>query len=135
MHRIAPLLLAGAVLVCAAPASSEPRSAKAEAQLQRWIGGKVAGAPVDCLPAFRPDDMVVIDNQTILFKGNHNVVYRNDPPGGCSPMKTGGYSLVTRSTSNRLCRGEIAQVVDVRSGVIAGSCAMGPFVPYQAPAR
>ena len=130
MYRTAALCLAATVSVFAASAASEPRSTKAERQLQNWIGGKVAGAPVDCLTAFRPDDMVIIDNQTILFKGNHDVVYRNDPPGGCAPMKGGGYSLVTRSTTNRLCRGEIAQVVDLRTGVISGSCAMGSFTPY-----
>jgi len=135
MHRALALLLAAVVSAYAASAASEPRSTKAEAQLQSWLGGKVAGPPVDCLPSFQPDDMVVIDNKTILFKGYHDVVYRNDPPGGCSPMGTGGYSLVTRSTSSRLCRGDIAQVVDLRSGVISGSCAMGSFVPYQGAAR
>jgi hypothetical protein len=135
MRKIAPLLLSATVLLCAAPATSQPRSPKAEMQLQQWLGGKVAGQPIDCMTAFRPSDMVVIDDNTILFKGHHNVVYRNDPPGGCSPMSLGGYALVTRSTTNRLCRGEIAQVVDLRTGVINGGCAMGSFVPYHSATR
>jgi hypothetical protein len=133
MRPAAFLFLTVAASACAASAMTEPRTPKAERTLQRELAGKVAGAPVSCLPPFRTGDMTVVDDNTVLFKGGHNRVYRNDPPGGCSPMSWGGYTLVTRSNSAQMCRGDIVQVVDVGSGQIAGSCALGDFIPYQIP--
>jgi len=135
MRRTALLLIAAAGSACAASAMTEPRTAKAEKTLLTELQGKVAGAPVSCLPPFRTNDMIVVDDNTVLFREGRNKVYRNDPPGGCAPMGNVGYTLVTRSTSSRMCRGEIVQVTDLRSGVVAGSCSLGDFIPYQAVAR
>jgi hypothetical protein len=41
-----------------------------------------------------------------------------------------GNALVTRTTETRLCRGDIAQVVDVASRTTLGSCSFGDFTPY-----
>jgi hypothetical protein len=133
MRPAAFVILAVAASACAASAMTQSRTPKAERTLQRELGGKVAGAPVSCLPPFRPGDMTVVDDNTVLFRASHNRVFRNDPPGGCSPMGWGGYALVTRSTSAQMCRGDIVQIVDVGSGQIAGSCALGDFIPYAVP--
>jgi hypothetical protein len=37
---------------------------------------------------------------------------------------------VTRSSGSGLCRGDIARVADVSTGMIVGSCAVGDFIPY-----
>lgn len=130
MRPAAFLLIAVSASACAASAMTEPRSPKAEKRLVSELQGKVAGAPISCLPPLRGRDMIVIDDNTVLFREGSRRVYRNDPPGGCSPMGFGGYTLVTRSISSQLCRGDIVQVTDLRSGIIAGSCALGDFVPY-----
>jgi hypothetical protein len=39
--------------------------------------------------------------------------------------------MVTRTTSTRLCEGDIATVVDPVSGIFHGSCALGAFTPYR----
>ena len=128
------LIIAAASSACAASAAPEPRTAKAETQLTKALADKVAGPPVSCLPPHRTNDMTIIDDNTILFRDGRNRVYRNDPPGGCPPMGR-GYTLVTRSTSSQMCRGDIVQVVDLTSRITAGSCSLGDFIPYQAFAR
>jgi hypothetical protein len=44
-----------------------------------------------------------------------------------------GNTLVLRSSGGSLCRGEIGEVVDLRSGVTMGSCVLGDFIPYSRP--
>jgi hypothetical protein len=133
MRLAAILIIAAGASACAASAANEPRTAKAEVELQKELVGKVAGAPVKCLPSYRSNDMTIIDDNTILFRDGRNRVYRNDPLGGCSPMGNAGYTLVTRSFTGQMCRGDIVQVVDLTSRMIAGSCSLSDFVPYQVP--
>ncbi|HMI40276.1 MAG TPA: hypothetical protein VK485_03470 [Sphingomicrobium sp.] len=133
MRPAAIILITAAASACAASAATGPRTARAERDLQRELVGKVAGAPVKCLPSYRSNDMTIIDDNTILFRDGRNRVYRNDPLGGCSPMGSAGYTLVFRPLSGQMCRGDIVQVTDLRSRMIAGSCSLGDFVPYQVP--
>jgi hypothetical protein len=133
--RVSALALIAACSACTSSDVSEPRSARAETELTRALAGKVAGAPVKCLPSFRTNDMTIIDDNTILFREGRRRVYRNDPPGGCSPMGRGGYALVTHSLAGEMCRGDIVRVVDLSSQMMTGSCSLGDFVPYQAAAK
>jgi len=132
MRAAALLLITIAASACASSAVSEPRTAKAETRLATALAGKVAGAPVKCLPSYRTNDMTIIDDDTILFREGRNLVYRNDPPGGCSPMGNAGYTLVTRTITGQMCRGDIVRVVDLTSKITAGSCSLGEFIPYRA---
>jgi len=131
MRPAALLLIAVSASACAASAMTEPRSAKAEAKLQSALQGKVAGAPISCLPPYRTNDMTIVDDNTILFRDGRKRVYRNDPPGGCAPMGSGHYALVRRSISSQMCRGDIVSVVDLTSKITVGSCSLGQFVPYR----
>ena len=130
MRPLAFIVIAAAAATCASSAISEPRTAKAQTRLQELLGDKTAGTPVDCLPTHN-DDMVVIDDNTILFRVGRNSFYRNDPPGGCPPLGRGSFALVTRTPSSALCRGDIATVVDVPAKTTVGSCTLGEFVPYR----
>ena len=129
---ILALTAASALAGCAtAPQAPMARSAEAEADLQRLLAGKSAGAPVNCLPAWRRNDMVVIDDNTVVFRDSASRSYRNDfRGGGCSQLGGGWYTLVTKTTGSSLCSGDIAQVVDIKSGMTVGSCVLGDFVPY-----
>ena len=131
MRAAALLIIAAAGAACASSAFSEPRTFKADAKLSKALAGKVAGPPVRCLPPARTNGMTIIDDNTILFRRNSKLVYRNDPPGGCHPLAHGRFSLVTRTMGSGLCRGDIAQVVDNMTGMPAGACALGDFVPYR----
>jgi hypothetical protein len=131
--KILSIPLAAVVLASCAPmAPPEARSPQAEAKLQEVLTGMVPGTPMTCLPPHRTNEMITIDDNTILFRRGQTV-YRNDPVGGCPGLASGFYTLVTRSTGSGLCRGDIAQVADVSSGMTVGSCALGDFVPYTRP--
>lgn len=136
MRRLAALTLAAAILAgCATYAADQPayRSVKNDLEFRKALAGKVPGRPVDCLPSYRSSDMQVIDDNTILFRDGRTT-YVQSPRGGCSPLGSGHYTLVTRSHGGMgLCRGDIARVVDLTAGFTVGSCAIESFVPFRAP--
>lgn len=132
MRSLSLLLVAAALGSCAT--GPEPaRTAEAQAHLDKLIAGKVPSEPISCLRHQRANDMVVIDDGTVLFKDGRTV-YRNDFQGGsCSNLGRGNYALVTRTSGSGLCRGDIAEVRDLSAGMAVGSCVLGDFVPYRAP--
>lgn len=138
MSRLSLILLAGAALGACSAGMDAPfqRTPRQEAQLRRALAGKVAERPVDCLPTFRSADMEVVDDYTILFHDGSNRVFVQSPHGGCAPLGSGHYTLVTNIIgSSSLCRGDISRVVDLPNGFVVGSCAMSDFVPYVRPRR
>ena len=134
MRSISLLLIGAAIVGCTTGAAEQPiRTADKQRQYDQLLVGKVAGPPLSCLPTFRQDDMVVIDDRTIAFRQGSSRTYVNHMQGGCSNLG-GGYALVTRSFGGgQLCRGDIAQVVDLSSRMTVGSCVFGDFVPYARP--
>ena len=134
--RMISVLIAGAVLASCSTAPPAPtRTAAKDHEFQQLLSGKVAGAPISCLPHYRSGDMRVIDDETIAFKDGARV-YVAHMQGGCTNLGRGSYALVTRQYGSAdLCRGDIAQVVDVLNGFTVGSCVFGDFVPYVRPGR
>ena len=136
MRRFVALALTAATLSgCAYNSAPQPRSPRAAQELDRYLAGRVAGPAQSCLPTYRSQDMVVIDENTLLFRDGANRVWRTELRGGCSGLGTPGRALLTRQFgSSQLCRGEIAQVIDTSSGgFIVGSCSFGDFVPFNGP--
>lgn len=138
MRGISLILLGAMLASCAAPppGATPIRSAKAESRYQELLSGKVAQAPVSCLPAFRTtgSDMVIIDQNTVAFKRNSSRVYVAHMQGGCPNLGVGPYALVTHQVGTAtLCRGDIAQVVDTLAHTTVGSCVFGDFTPYVRP--
>nr|WP_314442255.1 hypothetical protein [uncultured Sphingomonas sp.] len=129
------LASAGLLASCATTGTPEPRSPRALAELASFLDGRVPGKAVSCLPTYRRNDLVVIDENTILFRDGSNRVWRNDFKGPCNGLGRPGTALLTRQFSSNLCSGEIAQVIDTSQGFTVGSCALGDFVPYTGPGR
>ena len=131
--RAIPILLTAAILAgCMTQPPAPTRSAKGQADFQRLTEGKVAGAPIACLPpSARTRNMVTIDDSTVAFEDGRNRTYVNHLHGSCSSLDSGFYTLVTRSHgSSSLCTGDMADVMDVRNGISVGSCSLGEFIPY-----
>ena len=128
--RIPAILLVGAALVasCApAPVGHTPRAAQ---QLASALAGRTPGQPVNCIPTFRANEMQVIDDETILFRDG-STIYLQKTKGSCPGLASGANTLVTRSRGiNQLCSGDIQRLGNLPSGVGAGACVFGPFVPY-----
>lgn len=131
MRGISLLLIGAALAGCTAAAQEQPtRTAKAQHQYQELLAGKVAQAPVSCLPYYNSNDMVVIDDHTVAFKVGTGRVYLNNMQGGCHNLG-GTYALLTKGYGGTgLCRGDIAQVVDLTNHITVGSCVFGDFTPY-----
>lgn len=123
----------GALTVSCSPAPPPPAGMAPVAQekLAKELAGLLPGKPEACLPHYRSQDMVTIDDNTLLFRDGRNRVYRNNLLGSCHIGP--GDALVTRSFGSSLCRGDIAQVADVRNNITVGSCVLGDFVPYTRP--
>jgi hypothetical protein len=121
----------GALISSCSPSPPVARTPMAQAQLAKELAGLVPGKPETCLPHYRSQDMVTIDDHTLLFRDGRNRVYRNNLIGSCHIGP--GDALVTRSFGANMCRGDIAQVADVRNNMTVGSCVLGDFIPYTRP--
>jgi hypothetical protein len=135
--RVISVLMAGAILAsCTTGPPAPTRTAQSQVEYQQLLTGKVAQAPISCLPHYQSGDMRVIDDNTIAFRNGSSRVFVAHMQGGCSNLSQGHNALVTRQFgSAELCRGDIAQVVDTLSGFTVGSCVFGDFVPYVRPGR
>jgi hypothetical protein len=136
--RLISVLMAGAMLASCTTGPPPPtyRSADKQRDFEMLVGGKVAQAPISCLPHYRSGDMRVIDDETIAFRDGSARTYVTHMRGGCNELSSGHYALVTNQVgSPDLCRGDIARVVDTLNGMTVGSCVFGDFVPYVRPGR
>lgn len=129
------LLLAGvAVASCSTTAQPPMRTVEGQQKLERILAGKVAGPPVSCLPSYRANDMVAIDEDTVIFKQGSGRAYVAHLQGGCNNLGRAPYTLLTRQVGTLgLCHGDIATVVDPINGFTVGSCVFGDFTPYTGP--
>ena len=133
MRSLPLLLAAAAVLGSCATASPEELAAAAardQSKLAALTAGKVSGAPMSCLPSYRSNDMIVVNENVVAFRDGQKRVYINNMQGGCLGLGAGRNALVTQTTGSSLCRGDIAQVLDTASRMNIGSCVFGDFVPY-----
>ena len=136
MRIILPFLAAGLAAGCMsgppserAQAAAAERDAEYSAELADALEGRVAGRPVSCINQRDIRSSKNIGERTILYDTG-SVIYRNDPPGGCEGPGL-GKTLITRTPSTQLCRGDIARVVDLSIPTEYGSCSYSDFVPYR----
>lgn len=131
---IPALALLGGYAGFAAVGAQSPSEREA-ARTAELMAGRTEGRPVSCVNMRDLGSSRSIGDGDILFEGpGRRIVYVNRPAGGCPDLGP-GRTLVTRTTTTRLCRGDIAQVVDPVSGMTYGGCGLGDFVPYTREAR
>lgn len=133
MMRGISLLLLGAFLVSCTTAPPPPSgTAERENRLQQLVAGKLAGTPQSCIPTItsHTNDMVVVDDQTLVFKAGGGRVYVNHLSPGCDHIGLGNSLITKQSSASSLCRGDIAQLQNLTAGTAVGSCVLGDFVPY-----
>lgn len=129
MRGLAWLPAAAALAACSAVPPPVP-SPRDESRLRAELAGRVAGAPAECLPHGRTHGVEAIGDR-LLFRDGSRVWLSHAEGGGCDRLEGANYTLVTRSFgSSRLCSGDLGRVVDLTTGMVAGSCVFGPFVPY-----
>ncbi len=134
MRTLGFALASAAALGGCATAPPQMANPAAEQRLQQLLAGKAAGPARSCLPAYRSSDMTIIDDNTVVFRDGRNRLWRSEMRSGCSRLGSGFYTLVTRTFGGQgPCGGDIAELVDLSSGITTGSCVWGDFVPYTRP--
>ena len=68
MRALALTAIALLATSCTTAYPSVAQQQRQARELQRELGGRVAGRPIRCLPTYRARDMLAIDEQTILFR-------------------------------------------------------------------
>lgn len=127
--KLVALMLLGSLAACNALGEGAPRTARAQSRLTEALAGKVAGLPQRCISRFARNEQQVIDRYTILYRNGADLLYRNDPQGGCGGLDR-NRTLVVTSINGDLCEGDIIRVVEPTSGALVGSCAFSDFIPY-----
>ena len=130
------LILAGALTFLAGCTMNDPADTRAadadRASLAAALEGfQQSGPPVSCVNQRDLQGNRSAGEGAIIFQGRtSNTLWVNRPAGGC-PLLNSGRALITRTPSTRLCRGDIASVVDLTSGMHYGACGLGDFTPYR----
>ena len=134
MRSISVLLFGATLASCSTAPQPAGYSLSAQQHLQQLTSGKAAGGPVSCVPAYNSNDMSVIDGRTLAFRASSRTTYVAHLSQGCSLLGSGGYALLTRQFGGSgLCRGDIAQVVNLSNQLTVGSCSIQEIVPYTSP--
>lgn len=133
------LTLAAAALLAAGggPALAQAGDAGPPALSPKMIellAGRTAGKPVSCVSLRDVRSTRIVDETAIIYELSRKRWLVNFPRGGCPSLRE-DRTLVTTTPSTRLCRGDIARVIDPPSPMEFGSCGLGDFVPYSLPGR
>jgi hypothetical protein len=127
------LALGIALVVVGAGPPPAGRTPEAQARLDKYLTGRVAGEPQRCIKAHSSNDPIGIDDRTMLFRDGPRL-WRNELVQGYRCDQLGlNRMLVTVNKSIQLCSGDTTYIVDIKSGNGEGTCVLGPFVPYARP--
>lgn len=130
LRTIIPIAALAMLAGCGASQPYE-MSERNAAQLKEALAGKVAGEPQDCLPMRRHLGSHAIDSKHILFKQG-TTTWLNQPEFRCPLLGGAGYAIVVEPfAGGRLCKGDLARVIDTGTGQMLSSCQLGQFVPYR----
>ncbi|MDR6789693.1 hypothetical protein J2Y58_003066 [Sphingomonas sp. BE138] len=120
----------GAAAVVAAPAQKPDKPDRNRLDYEKLLAGKTAGPPQDCIDTRWTRPQLTAYDGKLIYRVSKKLVYVTDTGGGCEAVARGD-AIVTRQFQTRLCRGDIAQTVNLPARIPSGSCAMGAFVPYR----
>lgn len=122
----------GAAAVVAAPVQKPDtsRADKNRLAYEKLLAGKTPGKPQDCIDTRWTRPQLTAYEGKLLYRVSRKLVYVTDTGGGCEAVARGD-TIITRQFQTQLCRGDIAQTMNLPSGIFSGSCAMGAFVPYR----
>ncbi len=127
--RLAFAAAALAALALPSAAMAEEKSnPKGEAELAKMLEGRVAGAPVRCVPTSSLGQSTVIDKTAIVYRVGSKL-YVNRPRGGADQLSDDEI-LVTKVYGSQLCNIDKIDLVDRTSQMWSGFVVLGDFVPY-----
>jgi hypothetical protein len=131
MRTLAIALTAAAALLGTAALEAKPKMTPQQ-ELDKLLDGRVAGAPVHCIPHWETREMRVLDKTAIVY-GWGNVIYVNRPKNAADLDDDD--ILVTRTSGSQLCDLDIIHTVDRSGHFVTGFVSLGEFVPYRRAAK
>lgn len=126
------LLTAASLALLALPGAAmadEKPNPKGEAELAKMLEGRVAGAPVKCLPTHAMDNSTIIDGTAIVYRSGSKL-YVNRPRSGAEQLDDDDI-LLTKLYGSQLCNVDKVDLIDRSSRMWSGFVMLGDFVPYQ----
>ena len=124
------LILAGCATT-ATPEQQQARQDKFEADLAKALKGRTpAGDPRSCINMRDIRSTKIVRPSTVIYEMGGDLAYRNDFGGSCVGLSDTD-TMITRTPTNQLCRGDIVRIADLSAGFQSGSCVFGDFVPYR----
>lgn len=123
-------LIVGAALLFGAGVAEARTRVTPEAKLAKILDGRVAGAPVNCLPLQTIDSTQIIDKTALVYRVG-GTLYVNRPRNADSLDDND--ILVTRTITGSLCSIDTVTLVDRYSKFQRGFVSLEQFVPYRKP--
>ena len=128
--RLTVVVLAAALGLAGTAALAESRTARAgEAQLERLIGGRVAGEAMDCISTTNnANRFIVIDHVGLVYDARDTLyVARVEEP---DRLRRSDRLEFIRASNQKLCVTDKALTVDRASDIHTGVVHLARFVPY-----
>ena len=136
--RVLTLLVGGAMLAsCATEPPPPTPDARARAQYEQLVGGKVAQSPMSCVPNYRHERHGRYRwAHCCLSPGIENDLHRAFESRDASLSQAARTRCYRGSSAvEARAEGDIQQVLDTSSRMRAGSCTIAEIVPYSTPGR
>lgn len=120
------IIFAAALLGASAPNVQTP-TPEAQAKMDKWLSGRVAGETRKCVASRVVTNAIGIDDRVMLFRDGPRI-WRTELRASLECGKLGKQATIhTESVANRICNG---QQLEFRDGGITGACVFGDFTPY-----
>ncbi len=129
MNRLA-LILAGAALAltgAGAAAAKTSLAERGEARLARMLEGHTPGEPVNCISAFRSNDIRSIEHVGIVYDAGDTIYVARV----ADPKMLDAWEVpVIERFGSQLCSTDIIRTFDRAGGHFTGAVFLSDFVPY-----
>jgi hypothetical protein len=127
MRKLVTSIAAAMTLISAPASAANPRG---EAELERALAGRDAGAPVRCINLRGSTQSQVIDRTAIIFRVG-NTLDVNRPRAGAESLNRSDTLINRLYGGSQLCSIDTMRQVDLYSGAMTGLIFLGEFVPYR----
>lgn len=129
MPKAVFIVAASVLALTGAAAGAKSTVEKGEAQLARMVGGRTAGAPVDCISITTlGNKLKVIDGVGATYRlGDTIYLSRVDHPEN---LRWTDRSRFGSNTPGKMCAGDRLWTTDIKTGTPTGSVQLLEFVPY-----
>lgn len=126
------LLVCIALILAGAADPTEPsRSPEAQAVLDKWLGGRIAGDRRSCVPDRVTYNPIGVDDHTVLFRDGPRI-WRNDVRVGigCANISRRQATIIAEHGVGRVCNGNRLEFSYNGNPSV---CELGDFVLYKKP--